>query len=242
MSNRVVIASLCPWPISIRRPLFAWKKLYQIDAVPKGEAPKLLVIEDNVQYERRLSEQPPIPTTIQAHEIAADFVLHTSLQGPYETAETGPPVWICRDEKEVIEPDPFREDGPPVKRITFQYRDHPTPEEIAWNREKFARYCREVVREADQWHLRRSNGDHTVPRHTQRQYDAANYLMLKKEWLSEFEPEALKSCPYCTVTVPSAALICPNCKEKLNPERYAEMRKEKPGMPAPKQEVAGAAR
>ncbi len=215
MSNRVVIASLCPWPVSITRPLFAGTKVYEIDAVEKGAPPKVLVIEDNVQYERRLSSQPAIPTTILAKEIASDFLDHTSRHGVHMTAECGPPVWICPE-------------------------GEPTPEEVAANTEKFARYCNEVVEEADTLERRRQTGEPNVPRVTQRMRECARYMGYERNWLSVMKADSKRNCPYCDSLISGRVVKCPVCSEVVDKERYAEMKK--PAPPAPKPELASSAR
>lgn len=212
MPNKVVIASMCPWPISITRPLFAREKFYEIDVVPKGEPPKLLVIEDNVQWERRLSTQPPIPTTIAAQEIADDFIKHTSTQGPHMSPNAGPPVWQCAGEQ-------------------------PSAEEIAEYSERFGRYCNAVVEEADELERRRGNGEPMVPRVTQRMRDCARYMGYERNWLSVMKTDTTKRCVFCTTVIPALTVKCPQCGE-VDPnmkDRYAELRK--PAAP-PKQEIA----
>lgn len=208
MSNKVVIASLCPWPISITRPLFARTKHYAIDMVPRGSAPKTLVIEDNVQYEKPLSTMAPVGRTILAREIAADFVLHTSKQGPHMGQndlgeEVGPPVWQCED-------------------------DGPTAEEIDYQTEKFVRYCNRVVEEADELDRRRQMGEANVPKITPRMRDCCRYLMLDRAWLSVTTQNTTKRCQFCTTAIPGAAVICPTCREKVDPEAYAAMKKPAP--------------
>jgi hypothetical protein len=174
------------------------------------------VIEDQVQYEKRLSTQPSIPTTIYAWEIAADFILHTSMNGHNMNAEGGPGVWQCAG-------------------------DTPTQEEIAANMARLLKYCEREVQDGDDLHSRRMAGEARVPRQSQRQRDCAEYLLLKREWLSNQDVAALKHCQFCTTTIASGAVKCPNCNEIVDRERYEAMKKAPPP-PAPSAKFQPAAR
>lgn len=217
MPSRVVIASICPWSASIERPHFHPQTQFSVAAIKRGDKPAITVIEDQVQWYKVLSTKPPIKETIFAREIANDFILHTSRQGPWMSDEAHPGIWICEG-------------------------DEPTAEEIAESMAKHAAYCNLVVQEADEWHMRRMAGEPRVPKHTQRMKDAARWLLLDRPWLSEMTPNALKQCQFCTATIPSATVKCPTCGEVVDKDRYAEMKKGVPLAAPVKPELAGAAR
>lgn len=55
-------------------------------------------------------------------------------------------------------------------------------------------------------------------------YKAARYLGIKKSWLSE--AAEMTVCPFCSSSVSPNASICGSCKEIINPEAYAAMKKQ----------------
>ena len=54
-------------------------------------------------------------------------------------------------------------------------------------------------------------------------YQAARFLNVKKPWMSE--ATEMSVCPFCTSAVGPNASICGSCKEIINPEAYAAMKK-----------------
>lgn len=193
------VASLCPWRSWIHRPHFSRVQMYMLEPIPKGSAPFLLRINDDVQWEKLLSVQPPVSKTILGEEIAADLVLHASRQGPFMNEDAHPAVWMCEG-------------------------DTPSSEEIYAELPKLRDYCGLLVEYADDLERRRTKGEALVPKVTQRMKDACRYLDLKRDWLTELV-DSSTVCPFCTHTIPSHALKCPECKEVVNRVKYDELRK-----------------
>lgn len=55
---------------------------------------------------------------------------------------------------------------------------------------------------------------------------ASKYLDLKREWAAVIEPVNLMDCPFCTLKISPAAVICPNCTQIVNSARYEELKKQ----------------
>lgn len=54
-------------------------------------------------------------------------------------------------------------------------------------------------------------------------FRAARYLNVKKPWMSE--AAEMTVCPFCTIAISPSAVVCSGCKEIINPEGYAAMKK-----------------
>lgn len=54
---------------------------------------------------------------------------------------------------------------------------------------------------------------------------AAKALGIKKDWV-EVRVAETKECPFCTISVPPNAIVCPNCKEVLDKEAYKNMKEQ----------------
>ncbi len=48
---------------------------------------------------------------------------------------------------------------------------------------------------------------------------AAVYMGINKDWV-RFVPEQQVNCPFCTILMPPAAIVCPNCREVVDRVRY----------------------
>ena len=48
---------------------------------------------------------------------------------------------------------------------------------------------------------------------------AARCMGVKKDWV-EFAITESIACPFCTISIPSVAIVCPNCRQILNQEEY----------------------
>lgn len=55
-------------------------------------------------------------------------------------------------------------------------------------------------------------------------FRAARFLNVKKPWMSE--ATEMTQCKFCMIPVSPAAVICHGCKEVINPELYATMKKQ----------------
>jgi hypothetical protein len=51
------------------------------------------------------------------------------------------------------------------------------------------------------------------------QRTAAKIVAPNKEWINDIRVDLIP-CPACTMSIPAAALICPQCKTVVNPEAY----------------------
>jgi hypothetical protein len=199
------VASLCPWPVQIHRPHFTRRSTIALPAVPKGQPAAYTVVEDDVQWERILSVAPKTSKTILGHEIAADFVLHVSKNGPFMTDDARPAVWECEG---LI----------------------PSAEECAEEMFKLKAYCGLIVEYADDLDRRREAGEPNVPKVTDRMKACCRFLELKRGWLTSLVNSST-TCIYCTETIPAHAVKCPKCGEVVNRARYDELRKNGGKMP-----------
>lgn len=66
------------------------------------------------------------------------------------------------------------------------------------------------------------NKNHNMLAVSDLQRSAARALGIKKEWV-EFQQQETVSCPFCTVSVPPFAIVCPNCKNVIDKVRYEQI-------------------
>jgi hypothetical protein len=178
----------------MERPHFTPQNLFEIKAAKRGEY-ELMPLTDQYQIYRYLSFSPQQTHTITAEEIAHDFLLHTTLQGPHMSLDCRPAIFRCRGEV-------------------------PEMDEIGEALEKFKRYCTLVVDEADELDRQRKAGVPSVPKITQRAKECARFMLWEKPWLMDLEPATHKRCLFCTTTIPAYTLKCPNCGEIVDRAGY----------------------
>ena len=52
---------------------------------------------------------------------------------------------------------------------------------------------------------------------------AARFLGVEREWAKKPRPAHLKECRFCTSMIPDAAVVCPECKQVVDKEKFDEM-------------------
>ena len=106
--------------------------------------------------------------------------------------------------------------------IFASHNSTPSKQELVDAKKTLVAYLQTIIRQADQFFAsakpeeRESvNSDHF--------YRAARYLNAKKPWMSE--TAEMTQCSFCMIAVSPNAVICHGCKEVINPEAYAAMKK-----------------
>lgn len=95
------------------------------------------------------------------------------------------------------------------------------PEELMKAKVQQKNWFLELVKMADDdW--QKSNHRHSAISNLQR--DAATFLGFKREWVDAIKsnPELLNlvPCKFCTFIINKAAIVCPNCKNILDKEKF----------------------
>lgn len=107
--------------------------------------------------------------------------------------------------------------------IFASHNSTPSKQELAEAKKRLVTELQRQLREADQL---ASSADPKNRESAQNEkfYKAARYLNVKKPWLSESAEMTI--CPFCSSAVSPNASICGSCKEIINPEAYAAMKKQ----------------
>lgn len=96
--------------------------------------------------------------------------------------------------------------------------DRPNDKELRAMMDTQNAYMGEIVLQGDRLSQER-------PRQiNERHRMACRYLGIDRPWLKELKDIETRECPYCTKTIPSAAVICPECKNVVNPAEYAKLK------------------
>jgi len=129
---------------------------------------------------------------------------------------------ICEDYKyanisisENAEPGLFWVHG---KLMKDEIRKHHSSE-LAIAEEKQKNWFRNLVALADaDW-----NKNHNMLAVSDLQRKAAEYLGVNKEWV-KLNPQETVNCPFCTIPIPTFAIICPNCKQVVNDTEFNKVK------------------
>jgi hypothetical protein len=184
--GHVTLVSVYPdKPHAVERPFDGWT-VYQIDACPKGEEPRLLQVLDAVQFTKdALNREVINESLIFAEQVAGDLLAHWARTPIGAPSGSGPGIGLIAG-------------------------DEPTDEEIQVLLERqnllFEYLYHEGMRMAQNQDWRGINRHHRM---------AAEWLGLEEVWARDPRKEGNRPCPACTVPISTYALICPNCRTHL---------------------------
>jgi hypothetical protein len=120
---------------------------------------------------------------------------------------------------------PGQTEGEDIRRygIFASQNSTPSKHELAEAKKRLVTELQRQIREADQM---AASADPKTRESAQNEkfYRAARFLNIKKPWMSE--SAEMTVCPFCTTAVGPTASICPGCKEVINAEAYAAMKKQ----------------
>ena len=220
------IASVNFSEVAAARPLYGG--YYKIPAVKKGAEPNLLTIEDKIQ---RSQEPGPDGKTRQlvrymvtAREIAADILMEWTASSVGQTPDCHPGIWIVRDELPELNADGspvFDADHKAVWRpATAKEKNEMWLEDLEANRIFTANWAEWLIRQGD------------VLAEDPKQWVLISKLMRaaavaygkERPWLQELKDSDIKHCQWCTKAIAIQSVICPNCQQIVDPERYARMK------------------
>jgi len=189
------IISLWPLDLIETRPRLSLTKVFQIPAAPIGGFSRLEVT-DSEERDYQGGDQY-FNRLVSADELAKDLV------GEYRRFTCG------QDGRVGV----FLMEGRPTDAQVINSR------EFAEAHEQQDRLCRNLIIEA---RLLQSKGlSNTI---CDRHFKAATYANLEGEdWQGhDLTRSARKQCPFCAKYVTSIAIKCPECREVIDPIRYAE--------------------
>jgi hypothetical protein len=193
--------------------------------------PEFLTVNDHIQWEPLpfVAGGRPIPRTILGEEIAWDIIEHVALKGRGMSINCGPGIWLVREWIPEFNPDgsaimnviPLG-DGKTIERqqirpATPAERARMAAEDLHEAIQRQDRYCAYLVGQGD---IYASKPEESILI-TARMKEAARYTSRDREWLKEHHTEQAKVCQFCTKSVPTAAIVCPNCHQVIDYERFA---------------------
>lgn len=111
--------------------------------------------------------------------------------------------------------------------VFASHNSTPTKHELAEAKKRLVAELQRQIRKADHLFASADPMDRKSLENEQF-YKAARYLNVKKPWMSE--SAEMSVCPFCTSAVGPSASICGSCKEIINPEAYAAMKKQMAGV------------
>lgn len=202
MADQRTIISIYPRECRETRPGFRPTSVFVLPESPIGGKFSRLVIEPQVQSQyvgNGFHVDRSDATTPE--KIAADLVRCWADNRAWSGIPAGarPGIWVAK------EPNPTDEQvlsSPEYKRALQEQN----------------RYFAEKVKQADLYWQRDKSTINIDSEH----YLAADYLKITgRSWQHDNRREANKTCPFCGAVIPSGAMICRECKEIVDPERYA---------------------
>jgi hypothetical protein len=191
--KQVVIASVYPIARRIVRERRHPVNTFEVAACPKGAPPTLLVIGSNYESEKVPLQERTVDQEITAMETAEDFIRSVTTNQPYITADAHPGIWMCAGST-------------------------PTEEEIAFNTERQEAFFRNLVHAADD--LEKNGKSIQI---TDLMRTAAEWLNYRADWRHKATANDNKNCPFCTKLIPGVAVICPECHQVVDFDKWAEM-------------------
>lgn len=200
--SKVLLASIYPLRVGITRPFVPIGEFY-IDAVEKGEKPKTLLIENQTQRGTDLTSGRRRDDTIEAVDIAHDFIVHTTLSQPGTNPACRPGLWICAS------------------------LDGPSKEE-----EQINRICQNAwwdvqMGEGNRYALKPETlGLVTGPSGMLFRL-AAVQLGRKPAWLNPPSDMDTMNCQYCGELINTGVAVCSKCGNVANFERWKELEQQK---------------
>lgn len=101
-----------------------------------------------------------------------------------------------------------------------------------WVKSEFKEELDRINRAQDRWFqelVRRADNEFSRTRNHRSVSDvhrlAAKRLAIDRDWTKDVILQAIIKCPACRMSVDPLAVICPNCKFTLNPDKLAELQR-----------------
>lgn len=198
--RQATVVSLLPYEINENKPQIIPAN-FHIDAVPAGEVRVIQIdVVDRTYYvdsDRGMIAFAENPEVV-AKSIAEDHV-RASILSDFGHAQPGLFYVIgLHDEAD-------------IKKNFVKDVEHYTKLQKKW-------YEKLVKRADDSWQRFRQ---HRLITDMHRR--ASQALGLKREWADEVSPADQIECPYCTTLISNRAIVCPQCRGPVNPEKLAAM-------------------
>lgn len=194
-----IIASICPFGQKEDRS-DKYGRAYELAPVMKGDAPFLLEVEDAWQtenipgtYNRNTGTWNRRQERITAEQIASDLLKCFAENTPLVSEAQGPGIWLYNPETAEVD-----------RKVQEQRQ-----EAYAWA----------MVRIARDIHRNPRPGETRV---TPQMKAWGRYLGLIEDWQTN-EVTDTKACIFCTKRIPTSAVKCPECREIVDREKYAEL-------------------
>ena len=118
-----------------------------------------------------------------------------------------------------------------AERLLLEYviPKHEQKELIGEATQKLLGDLQSRILEADNWHMGGSDQRRYIGAWHRECLKAFNHITGKKEsrpWASIMIEETLESCGFCGTMIKPNLIVCPNCKNVLNPSAYEAMKEE----------------
>jgi hypothetical protein len=206
---------------------------YEVPAVPLGEPPAILTVEDRIQIEQgpyqlgsggKRSRRQHL---VRADTIARCLVTEWAANGVGMTPQCRPGVWVVRERVPVLNPDGTPQlDGDGIalwRPATDEEQETMWLEDLAAARAADRAYANMLFTQANAM----AEDPRRIPLIPKTARLAAQHYGLEAEWLHEDAAVNVKPCPYCTKVIPAKAIKCPKCTEIVDLEAYAQLEAQK---------------
>lgn len=221
------------------RPLYGGN--FYAPAVPKGDKPFLLTVNDHYQPEK----QPYIVggrvfrNIIIGDEIAVDIIQHWTAGTLGMTGDVHPGIWVVRDVITLTEKDANGNDtGIAIKDAYGVVQSRPATEEekatmwaqdLAENIAAQARWGEFNIQQADAYAKDENSKMRLLIGPTMKA--AAKYYGRDREWLEELKDGDTKTCPFCVKSIDRRVIKCPHCSEIVDRAAYDKINVKSPLAP-----------
>lgn len=209
----------------LSRPLFCGN--FHAPAVPKGDKPFILEVRDHIQPERmpHIVGGRRIPVTIHGEEIARDIIQHWTTGVLGMTGDVHPGIWVVR---ETIT---LRDDsGTPVKDVYGAVQSRPATDEektamwaedLSENKAAQTRWAEFNIQQGDVLASDSNTKMRLMIGPTMKL--SVKYQGRERDWCEEMKDDDVKACKFCFKSIDSRVVVCPECKNVVDPQRYAEL-------------------
>lgn len=229
------VASIHFAPVEAERSIYGG--YYKMPIVPLGTAPEILIVTDKVQRDEGSISLGPgggkraqLRYHVDSYDIAVCIVNQWTLNGYGMTPQRHPGIWIVRErlpETQIVDgKEQFVMDGFGKQVFRAATKEEAAAmwlEDLAANKladRAYAEWCfvdgNRIASDARNIQF--------IPENYKR---AARHYGLQAEWLKEGAALMVAPCPRCTKIISQHAIICPQCNEPVDLQRYAMWEAEK---------------